>query len=87
MDEGGYRAADFKDYASEGGSEVAEDEKAYVASRGDKLSATPLLVSNTQLDLMPPTLLQGLKYLTPLPLSQKCHRHFAKMSSRQTDVA
>ena len=39
--EGGYRAADFKDYASEGGSEVAEDEKASVSSRGGNLSAAP----------------------------------------------
>ena len=53
--EGVYCAANFKDYVSEGGSEVAEDEKASVLSRGGNLSAAPLLVSSTQLELMSPT--------------------------------
>ena len=41
----GYFALDFKDYASEGGSEAAEDEKASVLSRGGHLSVAPLTSS------------------------------------------
>ena len=62
---GGYRASDFKDYASNGGSEAVDNEKASLSFREVIHRPPPTSFQYpTQLDAL--TWLQDLKYLTPL---------------------